>query len=119
MKHIGYFLALALELPAHAGPAGMHPFPWMTGAQMLRMLEHPASQAEAAAAVAYLQGVMDASADRTWCYSTTKPGTALLQPALTDKLRTLAPEQSGQSAALIAVAAWQEKWPCTARCCHG
>lgn len=109
---------LALALPAYAGPAATHPFPWMTGARLLRQLDRPANQAEAAEAVAYLQGVMDATADRQWCYSTTKPGTGLVQPALTDKLRTLTPAQAKQSAGVLAVQAWAEKWPCTPGCCH-
>jgi len=113
------FLALGLMLPAFAGPPASHPFPWMTGEQLLRQLEQPTSQADAAAAVAYLQGVMDASADRQWCYSLTKPGTGLVQPALTDKLRSLAPAQAKQNAAVLVVQAWQEKWPCPPKgCCH-
>jgi hypothetical protein len=113
-------ILLALALPAYAAPPATHPFPWMSGARLLSQLDQPANQAEAAEAVAYLQGVMDATADRQWCYSATKPGTNLLQPALTDKLRMLTPEQARQSAGVLAVQAWAEKWPCPARgCCHG
>jgi hypothetical protein len=109
---------LALALPAYAAPVGTHPFPWMTGEQLLRKLDRPASQIDAAATSAYLQGVMDATADREWCYSATKPGTNQVQPVLTDKLRALPPAQVRQSAAVLAVQAWREKWPCTAGCCH-
>jgi hypothetical protein len=113
------FLSVGLVLPAFAGPPATHPFPWVTGEQLLQQLDRPASQAEAAAAVAYLKGVMDVSADRQWCYSLTKPGTGLVQPALTDKLRSLKAAQAKQSAAVLAVQAWQEKWPCPAKgCCH-
>jgi hypothetical protein len=112
-------LLAALALPAIANPPGFHPFPWVTGEQLLQQLDRPANQADAAAAVAYLKGVMDASADRQWCYSLTRPGTGLVQPALTDKLRSLAPAQATQSAAVLAVQAWQEKWPCPPKgCCH-
>lgn len=113
-------ILLALALPAYASPPVTHPFPWMNGARLLRQLEQPANQAESAEAVAYLQGVMDATADQQWCYSATKPGTNLLQPALTDKLRTLTPAQARQSAGVLAVQAWAERWPCSAKaCCHG
>nr|WP_314539976.1 Rap1a/Tai family immunity protein [uncultured Massilia sp.] len=113
-------ILLALALPAYAGPPATHPFPWMSGERLLRQLDQPASQAEAAEAVAYLKGVMDATADRQWCYSTSKPGTNQMQPALTDKLRALTPSQARQSAGVLAVQAWAEKWPCPARgCCHG
>jgi hypothetical protein len=89
----------------------------MSGAQLLRKLNNPA---EAAEAVAYLKGVVDATADRAWCYSQTKPGSAQLQPALTDKLRALSPAQAQRSAAELAVQAWQVQWPCTSNgCCHG
>lgn len=112
-------IALGLALPAFAGPPGTHPFPWVTGEQLLQYLERPTSQADADAAAAYLRGVMDASADRQWCYSRTKPGTAQLQPVLTDKLHSLAPAQAKQSAAALAVQAWQTKWPCPPKgCCH-
>lgn len=112
-------ILLTLALPAYAAPTATHPFPWMNGARLLRQLDQPATQAEATEAVAYLQGVMDATADRQWCYSATKPGTNLLQPALTDKLRGLTPEQARRSAGVLAVQAWAEKWPCRAqRCCH-
>jgi hypothetical protein len=109
---------LALVTPALAEPVGTHPFPWLNAEQLLRKLEHPSSRADSAQAVAYLQGVMEVSANRSWCYSVTKPSTALLQPALTDKLRSLTPSQAKQSAAVLAVQAWQEKWPCAPRCCH-
>jgi hypothetical protein len=109
---------LALAAPAFAGPVGTHPFPWLTGEQLLQKLERPASASDPIEAAAYLQGVMDASADRGWCYSATKPGTALLQPALTDKLHALPSAQVKRSAAVLAIQAWREKWPCTARCCH-
>ncbi|GAB3436682.1 hypothetical protein GCM10027320_22530 [Massilia solisilvae] len=102
---------------AQAAPAS-HPFPWMSGAQLLRQLDHPANAAESAEAVAYLKGVMDATADREWCYSQAKPGTGLLQPALTDVLRTLEPAARQANAARLAVQAWQAKWPCTVGCCH-
>lgn len=112
-------ILLALALPAYAGPAATHPFPWMNGARLLRQLDQPTNHGEAAEAVTYLQGVIDATADRQWCYSATKPGTNLLQPTLTDKLRTLTPEQTRQSAGVLAVKAWAEKWPCPAQgCCH-
>jgi hypothetical protein len=111
-------ILLALALPVFAEPVATHPFPWVSGAELLRKLDRPASQAEATATSAYLQGVMDATADREWCYSATKPGTGLVQPALTDKLRSLPPAQARQSAAVLAIQAWREKWPCTARCCH-
>lgn len=113
-------ILLALALPAYAGPLATHPFPWMTGARLLRQLEQPASEVESAEAVAYLKGVMDATADRTWCYSETKPGTGLLQPALTDKLHALTPTQARQNAGVLAMQAWAERWPCPAQgCCHG
>jgi hypothetical protein len=60
---------------------------------------------------------MDATADRQWCYSATRPGTNLIQPALTDKLRTLTPAQARQSARVLPVQAWTEKWPCPAQGC--
>lgn len=113
-------ILLAVALPAYSSPQATHPFPWMSGSRLLRQLDQPANHAEAAEAVAYLQGVMDATADRQWCYSATKPGTNLIQPALTDKLRTLTPVQARQSAGVLAVRAWAEKWPCPEQgCCHG
>lgn len=108
----------AIVAPAFAAPVGTHPFPWLTGEQLLQKLERPARPADPMEAVSYLQGVMDTTADREWCYSLTKPGTALLQPALTDKLRALPPAEAKRSAAILAVQAWKEKWPCTAGCCH-
>lgn len=111
-------LALALAIPAFGSPITNSP--WMSGAQLLRKLDRPASPADAAEAVAYLQGVVDATADRLWCYSATKPGSAQLQPALTDKLRSLTSVQARQGAGALAVQAWAEKWPCrTQGCCHG
>lgn len=113
-------ILLALAMPTCAAPPATHPFPWMSGERLLRQLDQPANAAEAAEAVAYLHGVMDATADRQWCYSATKPGTKLVQPALMDKLRALTPAQARQSAGVLAVQAWAEKWPCLAQgCCHG
>jgi hypothetical protein len=109
-------ILLAIALPAYAAPAPTHPFPWITGEQILKKLNTPAETAEA---VAYLKGVMDATADREWCYSLTKPNTALLQSALTDKLRALPPTQASDNAGVLAVSAWRSAWPCPDKgCCH-
>lgn len=108
-------ILLAVALPAFAAPA-THPFPWVTGEQLLAKLRNPTHAAEA---VAYLKGVIDATADREWCYSQTKPGTAQLQSALTDSLAALPAAQAHGNAAALVVGAWRDKWPCPERgCCH-
>jgi hypothetical protein len=109
-------LLLALILPAYGAPVGTHPFPWITAEQMLRKLN---SGTETAEAVAYLKGVVDATADRDWCYSRTKPGSAQLQSTLTDALRSATAEQLRGNAGALAVSAWKRAWPCPAAgCCH-
>jgi hypothetical protein len=106
----------ALALPAYAAPVGTHPFPWITGQKLLEQLNRPASAGEA---VTYLKGVVDATADRDWCYSQFKPDTAQLQATLTDGLRALSPAEARNNAAALAVRIWREHWPCRGnRCCH-
>jgi hypothetical protein len=114
MRHLGYFAALALSGSTLAHPVSQAP--WMTGAQLMQKLRGAADSAEA---VAYLKGVVDSTADRQWCYSQSKPGSAQLQPVLMDKLRALPPAQAQRSAAELAVEAWRERWPCPPHgCCH-
>lgn len=109
-------LLLALALPATAAPTTPTAPPWRTGAQLLHQLRSPA---EAAQAVAYLQGVVDATADRDWCYSRARPSSALLQAAVTDAIEAAPPALAAGSAGALALAAWQRAWPCAATgCCH-
>ncbi|MFL6672904.1 MAG: Rap1a/Tai family immunity protein [Massilia sp.] len=101
---------LVLATPAHAAS------PWMTGAQLLQKLLSPTGATEA---VSYLKGVHDMTADRTWCYSAAKPGTAQLQSALVDGLRALSPAQAQRNAGELAAQIWRAKWPCQPNgCCH-
>jgi hypothetical protein len=122
MRALMLLLGVALAPPALADDARqpLPPIraaaPWMTGAQLLRKLDNPA---EAAEAIGYIKAVVDVTADREWCYSQARPGSAQLQPALTEKLRALSPAQAQRSAAALAVEAWRERWPCPAAgCCH-
>jgi hypothetical protein len=112
MKRVAFLLmALACAL------ADAHP--WMTGDRLLQMLERPRAPADPVQGAAYLKGIEDATADRDWCYSRTKPGTKQLQPAALDLIRSLSPAEAQQSAALLAVRAWKKEWPCVPGCCHG
>jgi hypothetical protein len=109
-------LLLALTLPVSAAPPAPPAPPWRTGAQLLHQLRSPA---EAAQAVSYLQGVVDATADRDWCYSRTRPSSAALQAAVTDAIETAPPALAAGSAGAIALAAWRHAWPCAGSgCCH-
>lgn len=114
------FLCAAVALTAQAEPVpAPHPFPWITGAALLQKLERPRKPSDPAEAASYMMGIEDATADREWCYSKTKPGTAQIQPALLDLIRSLPPGEAKRNAALLAVRAWKKAWPCTPECCHG
>jgi hypothetical protein len=111
---------LVLALPLHAEPLpDPHPFPWITGKALLQKLERPRKPSDPAEGALYMMGIEDATADREWCYSTTKPGTTQLQPALLDLIRSLPPAEAKRNAALLAIRAWKKVWPCTPECCHG
>lgn len=116
-------LSLVLAMPAHADdahrpqPSAAVAVPWITGAQLIHKLDNPN---EAAEAVAYLKGVIDATADKDWCRSLSKPSTAALQSTLVDGLRALPLQEANRSAGALAVRIWQEKWPRSRYgCCHG
>ena len=113
-------LAIAIILPVQAKDKPLAPdhmrMPWMNGAELLRKLNNAAETGEA---VGYLKAVADMTADRDWCYSQSKPGSAQLQPVVTDKLHTLSVTQAQRSAAALAMEAWREQWPCpSVGCCH-
>lgn len=113
------FGLLVLALPALAQPVpDPHPFPWMTGATLLQKLERPRKPSDPTEGASYMMGIEDATADREWCYSKTRPGTTQLQPALLDLIRSLPPAEAKRNAALLAIRAWRKAWPCTPGCCH-
>lgn len=112
-------ILLVIALPIRAEPIpDRHPVPWVTGEVLLQQLERPRKASDPTEGVRYMMGVEDATADRDWCYSTTKPGTKQLQPALLDLIRSLPPAEAKRNAALLAVRAWKKAWPCTPECCH-
>ena len=113
------FSLAVLALPLHAEPlTAPHPVPWMSGEMLLQKLERPRKPSDPTEAASYLMGIEDASANREWCYSKTKPGTTQLQPALVDLIRSLPPAEAKRNAAQLAIRAWKKAWPCTPECCH-
>lgn len=113
------FGLMVLALPTHAGPVpDPHPFPWITGEMLLQKLERPRKPSDPTEGATYMMGIEDATADREWCYSKTKPGTTQLQPALLDLIRSLPAADAKRNAALLAIRAWKKAWPCTPECCH-
>lgn len=134
MRYLLFFIAAALALqaraqddehtfvmpgtPAKTIPA---PAPWLTGAQLLRLIEQRDPGANT-----YLQGVFDATESGLWCYTDRRHVKLQKQPV--DKLRAdveaylkrQAPAKLRERAAVLVVEMWQDRWPCPPDgCCPG
>jgi hypothetical protein len=97
------------------------PRPWLTGAELLRLLEQ-----NDRAAVAYLKGVFDATESGLWCYTdyrrrpTPKQSAEVMQRQTVDLLHRLPPDKLKERAAVLVVRMWQDRWPCPPDgCCPG
>lgn len=131
MRHVGYFVALALSSPALAQPVSQAP--WMTGAELVRLysgeghalilegrgkftrdeLARFHDQQNEMRADAYMDGVHDQTEGKAWCYSARyypKPDT--LRGEVIWELRKLPKDQLKRNAADLIVEAWSKKWPC-------
>jgi hypothetical protein len=97
------------------------PSPWLTGAQLLARLEKRDGEA-----VVYLQGVFDATESGLWCYTDrrhvklAKPAPEAVRTDAMAYLRRQPRAKLRESAAVLIVEMWQERWPCPPEgCCPG
>jgi hypothetical protein len=136
MKHVAHFLALALSGSAIAQPVAQ--IPWMTGAQLVKLLGNvdPAkiswsedspfrSRAIAAEYIdmangrfvsGYIQAVHDATEGKEWCWSERyHPKPDELEADARNSLQRMSDAELKRSASALIVEVWRRKWPCGRR----
>ena len=113
---------LLLAAPCCAQPVSQAP--WMTGEQLLRLINYgslkgfrsPERDLDFERARFYIDGVHDLSEGKSWCYSTQyQPGREALQSDVAYWLRQVPPEQLKRNAADLIVEIWRKRWPCPER----
>lgn len=133
MKHVSYFVALALSGAAVAQPVSQTP--WMTGERLVRLLANvdPAtiywtesspfrSRAIAAEYLdmsngefvrGYIQAVHDATEGKDWCWSAQHhPKPHEMEMDARGALQKMNDAQLKRNAVDLIVDVWRKKWPC-------